>query len=138
MSAHRALARLRPLARFSALVALLVLAACAGGAPAAPPAPAALDPVGLWRGETSANGERTTVEIEIRGMPGAYTGVLTTSALPPVPFDRITITDQTVRLVGSIMGELLSVTMVVTGEEFTADWSAAGMVGSMAGTRAAR
>jgi hypothetical protein len=36
------------------------------------------------------------------------------------------------------MGELLSVTMVVTGEEFTADWSAAGMVGSMAGTRAAR
>lgn len=118
------------------MAVVVVLAGCAGsGAPAAP-APAPFDPVGSYVGQTSAQGQSVALTIEITGAPGSYSGVMRPGAdFPAIPLHTVVVEGQTITARGDAMGEPLVVTMTVSGSEFTGSWSAAGMSGTLVGTR---
>lgn len=119
-----------------ALVMAVVLVGCAGSGEPGVPTPPPFDPVGEYVGQTSAQGQTVTMAIGITGSPGSYSGVMRPGAdFPDIILHTVVVEGQTITARGDVMGEALVLTMTVSGTEFTGSWSAAGMSGSLVGSR---
>lgn len=118
------------------LLGLLMMAACGRSQGPATPTPAPFDPVGNYTARTDFQGQSVTLRISISGTPGSWTGLLSTDAdLPSVPLTTVTVDGNTVTARGNAMGQILEVTMVFTGDDFTGTWNVAGVSGAMTGRR---
>lgn len=124
--------------------ALLVLAAACAPAAAPPPEPApapapmaaaALNPVGTFEFTTSVDGNPMTGTIEITGQPGAYTGVVRTSATPDLPITGVSVQGDQMTVTSSVNGETLTMRLTFAGNDFTGGWTVAGDSGDLAGRR---
>jgi hypothetical protein len=123
---------------------VLLAAACApAAAPPAEPAPAAaapamraaLNPVGTFEFTTSVNGNPMQGTIEITGQPGAYSGVVRTSATPDLPITAVAVEGDQLTVTSSVNGEALVMRLTFAGNDFTGGWTVAGDSGEIAGRR---
>lgn len=124
--------------------ALVLLAACAANDPALESAPEptttvaaapALNPVGVFEFTTSVDGNPMTGTIEITGGPGAYGGVIRTSATPDLPIMGVTVEGDEMTILSSVNGETLTMRLTFAGNDFTGGWTVADDSGDMAGRR---
>ena len=125
--------------------ALVLLAACAPAAdPAAGPAPGAmttvaaapaLNPVGVFEFTTTVNGNPLTGTVEITGQPGAYGGVIRTSATADLPITGVRVEGDQLTVLSSVDGQELVLRMTFAGDDFTGGWSMPNDGGDLAGRR---
>ena len=127
------------------LCAALVLLAAACAPAAAPPAepapavatvaPAALNPVGVFEFTTSVDGNPLNGTIEVTGQPGAYTGVVRTSATPDLPITGVRVEGDEMTVTSSVEGQELVMRLTFAGNNFTGGWTLAGDSGDIEGRR---
>ena len=127
--------------------ALTLLAACspaaapppaepaAEPAPAAAPASAALNPVGVFEFATTVDGEPLTGTIEVTGSPGAYGGVIRTSATPDLPISGVITTGNEMVVTSTTPDGTLTLRMAFTGNDFTGGWDLGEDSGELTGRR---
>ena len=125
------------------LALALVLVACSqstsGGAataapePTPPPAPQ-LDPVGVYDYTTQVEGTTMSGVFTVTGSPGAYTGTAT-SDLGTISLRDITVNGMELSFVGDLPDVTVLFVLTVTGNTFTGQWDAEGMVGYLTGNK---
>jgi hypothetical protein len=128
----------------SAALVLLAAACAPAAAPSADPALApvttvaaapALNPLGTFEFTTSVNGNPMTGTIEVTGGPGAYGGVVRTSATPDLPITGVVVEGDEMTVTSSVDGETLTMRLTFAGNDFTGGWTVAGDSGDLAGRR---
>ena len=119
------------------LALAVVTSACAGGAAGgSTPSPAPFDPTGRWQGTTTVQGQGIPVNMVISGTEGAYTGSLEPAGdIPPISLRRIEVTGTTLTMSGDVMGQALTLVLVVDGNNMAGTWSSGGDSGPITASR---
>lgn len=72
----------------------------------------------------------------IGGTPGAYTGSLEPAGdIPPIALNRIEVNGTTVTMSGDVMGQSLTLILVVDGNSMAGTWNAGGDSGPITASR---
>jgi hypothetical protein len=119
------------------LALAVVASACAGGTGGGgTPSPAPLDPTGRWQETTTVQGQGIPVTIVISGTPGAYAGSLEPAPdIPPIALNRIEVAGTTLTMSGAVMGQALTLVLVVDGNDMAGTWSSGGNSGPITASR---
>ena len=130
--------------RTAALLTLgLVLTACSqstggGSAAAPPPQPEptpTLDPVGVYDFTTSVEGQPMTGTLTITGSPDAYNGSMSTDMMGTIALRSFAVDGMDLSFMADLPEATVSFLLTFEGDEFTGDWDAGGMMGTMSGTK---
>ncbi len=128
---------MKPSAALLAMV--LAIAACSqttGGAVSTPepePEPT-LDPVGTYDFMTDVEGQTITGTMTITGSPGAYSGSIT-SDMGAISLRNIVIDGMDLTFVGDSPDFTVAFALTFSGDSFTGEWDAGGLVGFISGSK---
>ncbi len=120
--------------RFLAFVAVgIVCGACAASPPPPPPEPV-LDPVGVYDYSTMVQGMEMRGTVTITEEDGVLAGTVT-SDMGTIILSNFAIDGMELTCVGDMPDASVLFLLVFEGDDFTGEWDADGMSGTITGTK---